>query len=191
MFLISSKDPHALYMNSGGLNQIHHSIVLSNISPVNYGGVAYYRYMYQHALDINDCLQFAESLTIGEPNYSGKKCILKNKSSGLVFGYSDANNIRIATTASAVLNERANPEIGETYAIVRQKVAVGYAPYHIAHVIFKDGNMNITVEADAGNPDLKQPVFDMYSTDPTSGGTFHDTYKKMYAPASTIVLDKR
>jgi hypothetical protein len=37
-------------------------------------------------------------------------------------------------------------------------------PYHAAIVLFKDGNTNITSEADAGKS-MKLPVFDMYSTD--------------------------
>ena len=36
-------------------------------------------------------------------------------------------------------------------------------PYHVASVIFEDGETNITLEADAGKITQK-PIFDMYST---------------------------
>ena len=38
----------------------------------------------------------------------------------------------------------------------------GTCPYHAATVIFKDGDTNITIEADAGIK-LDKPIFDMYS----------------------------
>ena len=39
----------------------------------------------------------------------------------------------------------------------------GVCPYHAATVIFKDGETNITLEADSGIKTQK-PIFDMYST---------------------------
>jgi len=38
----------------------------------------------------------------------------------------------------------------------------GTCPYHVATVVFKDGDTNITIEADAGIK-LDKPIFDMYS----------------------------
>ena len=43
-------------------------------------------------------------------------------------------------------------------------VDTGICPYHAATVIFKDGNTNITIEADAGLDKIHKPIFDMYST---------------------------
>lgn len=145
-------------------------------------------YTPRNPLSPNDCLQFSESLTKNEVGYSGSKCILKEKYTKLAFGWSYDQNISIA--ASAAQNFKANPEVGESYAIVRTDGKGGEVPYHIAYVIAKDGTTNITIEADAGNPDLRYPVFDMYDTaDPKK--TFHARYSKIYKPGSTIVLMRR
>jgi hypothetical protein len=52
----------------------------------------------------------------------------------------------------------------------------------------KDGNTNITMEADAGDLDLTYPVFDIYDD---RRKTFHARFSKLYHPATTIVLKKR
>jgi len=145
-------------------------------------------YTPRNPLSPNDCLQFSESLSKNEVGYSGNKCILKEKITKLAFGWTYDQNIRIADTAPQ--NFKANPDIGESYAIVRTDGKGGEVPYHIAYVIAKDGSTNITLEADAGNPDLRYPVFDMYDTvDPAK--SFHARYSKIYKPGATIVLMRR
>jgi hypothetical protein len=53
--------------------------------------------------------------------------------------------------------------------------------------LFKDGDTNVTLEANAGDPDLEHPVFDMYSsTNPAL--SWHARYINDYKPASTIVI---
>ena len=56
--------------------------------------------------------------------------------------------------------------------------------------MFKDGTTNITLEADSGNEELQDAIFDMYDTT-KKGKTFHDRYIDIYRPANTIVLTKR
>lgn len=156
----------------------------------------YYPYQYFDTLEINDCLQFAEAMTSGIKNYADTKCVLREKGSRFDFGKSYTSEINMSKGKSPtkthprfpeILNEKANPEIEESYAIVRGKTIQGEVPYHIAFVIAKDGDTNITIEADAGDSELKRPVFDMYSP----RDTFHDRYKEIYAPASTMVLEKK
>lgn len=188
-YMILKNDPHIIYTDS---NVSPHPWLklASGITITSKDGRTYYPFRYSHTLDINDCLQFAESLTLGEIGYSGTKCILKEKTSKLAFGFSDKQNIDIAISKGTPLNESANPNIGESYAIVRHAIVEGQPPYHIAYVMFKDGSTNVTLEADAGDLSLQHPVFDMYSTSNVKN-TFHRRYISIYNPASTIVLTKR
>ena len=145
-------------------------------------------YRAANPLEPNDCLILAESLSADVPGYQSTKCHFREKTTNLAFGFTDSQNIRISNTPSAIQNERANPDIGEAYAIVRKEIIEGEAPYHSAYVLFKDGNTNITMEADAGDPDLTYPVFDIYDD---RRKTFHARFSKLYHPATTIVLKKR
>lgn len=141
-------------------------------------------------LSPNDCLVFAESLAADIPGRSDTMCMFRERSTNLIFGHSYKQNIRIANTPSAILNEKADPEQNESYAIVRLADIEKEIPYHIGYVLFKDGSTTITMEADTGSPDLKYPVFDMYDTkDPKK--SFHRRFKSLYTPAVTIVLKKR
>jgi hypothetical protein len=186
-YIIKKSNPHILYTNTAVSPHPWLKLQSGNIVK---DGRTYYPFAYKHTLDLNDCLQFAESLSIGEIGYAGRKCVLREKGSSLLFGYTDEQNIAIATGRGSVLNESANPNLGESYAIVRHAVVAGNAPYHIAYVMFKDGSTNVTLEADAGNVDLTHPVFDMYSTTDAKE-TFHRRYVDSFTPASTIVLTKR
>ena len=188
-YVIPTKESHILYTDSTASPHPWLKRSTDKIIPAP-NGRTYYPYVYSHILDPNDCLQFAESLTLGEIGYKGTRCILKEKGSSLLFGYSDARNIDIALRRGEILNEKANPNIGESYAIVRHAVIEGKAPYHIAYVMFKDGSTNITLEADAGDPTIQHPVFDMYSTN-TPKQSFHARYIKDYSPASTVILTRR
>lgn len=145
-------------------------------------------YRAANPLEPNDCLILAESLSVDIPKYQSTKCQFREKNTNLVFGFNDPQNIKISNNPSAIQNERANPDVGEAYAVVRRRLVKGKVPYHIAYVLFKDGNTNITMEADAGDPDLKYPVFDIYDNNEK---TFHDAFSELYHPATTIVLKKR
>lgn len=150
-------------------------------------GKPYYAHIYAHMSQfINDCLQFVEGLVIGEPSYRGERSMLRPLGSRIPFGQSDGRNMQVANMKRVIQNEHANPNIGEAYAIVRTgDLWDDVVPYHIAYVLAKDGNSNITIEADAGTK-LRKPVFDIYSVISDSGETFHDRYKaELY---NTIVL---
>jgi len=102
-------------------------------------------------------------------------------------------------------DENANPNEGETYAIVtidsltekeerkliksREKIILSEEdmdtgsnkiPYHIASVIYKSGDINITLEA-AEDPSIteKQPHFSFYTIKPNMNN-FHNCRKKSY-----------
>jgi hypothetical protein len=138
----------------------------------------------------NDCLQFAEGLTIDDPNYRGTECVLREKSTRLLFGDSDEQNMKIVHLVESnhgEKNERVNPAIGESYAYVLKHIQnKDEAPYHIAHVLFKDGTTNITLEANAGDKKAKNPKFDMYDTRIKSGVTFHDETKRVFYESHII-----
>jgi len=182
---VDPRDPHILFIKKGNVHP--HSW----ITPINVKAPAgMIAYGPKHKLNPNDCLVLAEAIAINIPGYKSPKCVLKEHSTDLVFGYTDKQNIKIAKANTAILNENANPDIGDAYAIVRNEIIEKKAPYHIAYVIFKDGDTTITMEADAENPDLEYPMFDMYNTK-NKKQSFHSIYSKLYSPASTIILKKR
>lgn len=160
----------------------------------------------------NDCLRLGEELTCGIKNYIGEESILKEKYTGNEFGKSIDANRKIAvelddmskrtrrstrgkSTAqekSLNINDNADPKPGETYAIVKTKpVKIGQHPFHIAHVILRDQDVNITLEANAAYLHLKYPNFCMYSVDPASETTFHKTWNFMYPDGLTMTLVSR
>jgi hypothetical protein len=158
----------------------------------------------------NDCLRLGEELTCGIKNYIGDESILKEKYTGIVFGDSMETNRKIAveldnmskkTRASSrrsaaqqsvEINNDAAPKPGETYAIVKTKsTKIGQHPFHIAHVILRDKNFNITLEANAAYLKMEYPNFYMYSLDPTAKTTFHETWKFMYKDGVTMTLVSR
>lgn len=186
VFSINMDEPQLLYAKP---NIVKHPWIKRFTGKPIYQGRT--PYIFAHPLNPNDCLQFAESMSSGILGYSEAECIFKEKYSNLKFGHSDKLNIDIAKNRGNILNENANPNVGEAYAIVRKKVVEGKGPYHIGYVLFKDGDTNITLEANAGSPDLEHPVFDMYSTtNPTL--SWHSRYVEYFSeqgkPASTIVI---
>lgn len=142
----------------------------------------------------NDCLLFAEGMTINKFPYMDETCQFREKITGTEFGDSDEKNIEIAGEVRAFrechgniknANISVNPEIGECYVImVCEYIPNGYIPYHVAYVLFKDGTTNITIEANAGGNN-KKPIFDIYSVGAGAGAgtsrpTFHETYKNIF-----------
>lgn len=134
----------------------------------------------------NDCLILAESIiskNIENPNY--KKSLLRVvEEKERLFGYTDKQNIKIANDIKKKSNEidytNINPNIMDAYVIMPVELIKdsGNCPYHVAAVILKDGDTNITLEADAGCK-LKKGVFDMYST-VNKDETFYRRYKSNY-----------
>lgn len=124
--------------------------------------------------ETNDCLLFAERISLNNPLYSSSKSIFRvlDDKSSRKFGVSDKQNMDIARyTKNYVIkkeplyNLKVNPNIHDAYAIIPHAIPLdkGVCPYHAATVIFKDGETNITLEADSGIKTQK-PIFDMYST---------------------------
>ena len=121
----------------------------------------------------NDCLLFAERVSLNDLKYSKSASVFSvdlGKTSKK-FGKSDKDNSQIVsyTRTYAVKRDRlhnftVDPDIGDAYSMVPYEIPVdsGTCPYHVATVIFKDGDTNITIEADAGIK-LDKPIFDMYS----------------------------
>jgi hypothetical protein len=147
--------------------------------------------------EMNDCLRMAEELTCGIANYNEKVSVLKEKITGLAFGYQYGQNSKIASrlkhkTYENRVNDNALPNVGETYAIIRTSTKEGENPYHIAHVLFNDGDTNITLEANAGNKDLKYPEFEIYGfKNDGTYKTFYSTYKDIYEKSVAAVLVPR
>lgn len=138
----------------------------------------------------NDCLKFGEAMAIAirsgnmeyvihhlqTDNTDPELCVTISDREKILFGEKDNTNINLYKNISAIDNE-AIPKPGEAYAIVRRKIIVGKAPYHIAFVLYQDNGINITLEAEAdageGNPSGEYyPRFAFYDTNPI-GYTFH------------------
>ena len=121
----------------------------------------------------NDCLLFAERVSLNDLKYNKSASVFSvdlGKTSKK-FGKSDRDNSQIVsyTRNYAVKRDRlhnftVNPDIGDAYSMVPYSTPVdtGTCPYHVATVVFKDGDTNITIEVDAGIK-LDKPIFDMYS----------------------------
>jgi len=135
----------------------------------------------------NDCLLFAEKTAINNYDYTGISSVFKvlNDKSTRRFGVSDKQNTKITKYAKSesiknnlLFNISINPEINDAYAIVPDNIYMseGMCPYHVATVIFKDGDTNITIEADAGKK-INSPVFDMYSTKQENMSFYASHYK--------------
>ena len=123
----------------------------------------------------NDCLLFAERISLNEPKLETNSSIFRVESdkTNRRFGVSDKINREITNYTKNYYikknprhNVEVNPEIGNAYAMVPNKIPEDgiTCPYHAATVIFKDKNTNITLEADAGFTKRNLPVFDMYSS---------------------------
>lgn len=163
----------------------------------------------------NDCLKFGEAMGIairnGEMDYvidhlqtdttDPEVCLREN--SDILFGEGVMKNQKLYKKAGPIDND-AIPEPGQSYAIVRRKSKRNEkgdtsADYHIAFVIYQEGGINITLEAEANAGREYLPHFAFYDTSP-NGYTFHkrwaahlpgDTTERMealYSNGNTIVL---
>ena len=146
----------------------------------------------------SDCLNHAERCSSRNPKYDKNACVFSVQSSSKKtprkFGVSDSTigNLRnytrnyVATPRkNPMYNHNVNPNIGDTYAMIPYVIPKdkGICPYHVATVIFKDGNTNITTEADASRP-TKYPIFDMYSVS-DHRFSFYTIHQKTYTLESS------
>ena len=147
----------------------------------------------------NDCLHLSERLSLLNPHYNSNVSIFRVKSDKTQrkFGVNPKQNKDIAEqTNKNYLHEnpkyylQINPKIGEAYAMVPllESTTKKSCPYHVASVIFQDGETNITLEADAGKITQK-PIFDMYSTTKPQF-TFYANHWKTYTPLEEILYRK-
>jgi len=147
----------------------------------------------------NDCLHLSERLSLLNPNYNSDVSIFRVKSDKTQrkFGVNPKQNKSIAEqTNKNYLHENPkyyldiNPKIGEAYAMVPlvEPTTKKSCPYHVAAVIFQDGETNITLEADAGKITQK-PIFDMYSTTKPQF-TFYANHWQTYTPLEEILHRK-
>ena len=185
-YITSCKQNFKIHYDKNRQNDMPGKIFIKKSFPVKYSYLkvcddkappGYLCYKFVSKTFKNDCLQFAEGLTIDDPNYKGNECVLREKSTQLLLDSKHKDE----------KNERVNPAIGESYAYVLKDIKhKNEAPYHIAHVLFKDGTTNITLEANAGDKKAKKPKFDMYDTRVKSGATFHDETKRVFYESHII-----
>lgn len=165
-------------------------------------------------LNENDCLNFSEFLTCRNKSidkhdsrisilpfhYDASVLKAKHIDKRGDFGVSYKRNVDIVNKiGSSLINDNANPDQGNSYAIVKNEIPEeGQTPYHIAFVVYKHNGINVTLEASAhDNLDGKQKqynaFFSFYDSNPKSRNTFHKYYKKRYQPMpmTTIVLESR
>jgi len=134
-------------------------------------------------LNENDCLKFAESmeLAIFSGNMETVQKHLQSDESDpvlcvndtkILFGNSDEENIEIHKEPVLRDND-AIPSPGESYAIVRKEIGKGAAPYHITFVVYRDDDVNVTLEAEADAGKEYLPHFAFYDINNSSDYTFH------------------
>lgn len=141
--------------------------------------------------DKNDCLHLSERLSLLDPNYNSNVSIFRVESDKTKrkFGANPKQNKSIAEQTSKEFVPKnpkyyisIKPKINEAYAMVPlvEPTTRKSCPYHVANVIFQDGETNITLEADAGKITQK-PIFDMYSTTKPQY-TFYASHWQTYLP---------
>lgn len=157
------------------------------------------------AINENDCLKMSECLTIAtqtqDIQFFNKQIeqgegppVLKAKHTTSNFGESYDENIDILKNQilDNKKNDNAIPEQGEVYAIVNNDYSSnssGISPYHIAFVIYNDGDINITLEAAADKDKKENPaLFSFFDRKSSSKDTFHKTMSRFYPRGETIVL---
>jgi hypothetical protein len=151
-------------------------------------------------LNENDCLNFGECSTgkymgLEKENiqmfpYRYGTSILEEKETGMPFGVSDEDNINILKSVPPTkMDIYAIPEPGECYAIVRREFRPAFM-YHIAFCIYKDDDINITLEACADHGREYMPLFQFYDRNP-NGVNFYTKLKNDYPLSNVIVLRGR
>ena len=156
-----------------------------------------------NSMNENDCLQFGECMTIA--NQTGDidrfNMVIQSESTPPVlqfkhlenkqFGQTDKMNIKsVKQITESEKNVNAIPENGETYAIVRKDIVDDSAPFHIAFVLYRHQDINITLEASADAGAEYYPRFGFYDIKP-NGLTFHKLFSQHYTNGETTVLKSR
>ncbi|HEU4432067.1 MAG TPA: hypothetical protein VFR51_01640 [Pyrinomonadaceae bacterium] len=127
------------------------------VDQFDYNGSTYCAYKY-NGLFLKDCLHTAEELINQKQLQFNKETSSRVKGIGLVFGQAKSGkNIEYAKREASdghPVNERADPAVGEAYAIVGTGNPGKY-PYHAAAVVAKDGNDTVTLEVSADYTDAR------------------------------------
>jgi hypothetical protein len=214
IYRIYEDDNYRLYIKSDHLHEAAKfkflEIEVNNTKTVKKGKseVKYipvrFKFKYNNKQKIeNDCLLFAEGLTCGKHGH--EEPILMEMNTQIALGNKHAQDQNIAKQLEEniekygnTINENANPDVGQSYGIVRKdKTNVGEMPYHIAHVLFKDSDMNVTLEANASTAEdktVEYPEFGMYyvNNQKKIDSTFHRQFlEEGYDDSVTMVLVPR
>jgi len=139
----------------------------------------------------NDCLKFAEAMSIACLYDSTKNDVLSHlasndsepvfavKGTDIKFGESDNVNVsinsRLRRSADIKKDDNAIPASGDVYTIIRDSTKKSQSPYHASFVVYYDesNKVSITLEAEASDNDTEYlPRFSFYDTEPTAF-TFH------------------
>ena len=150
-------------------------------------------------VNIGDCIMkpkdfdykdFAGMSQFEEENFGSRE--EEDPSCNGYFGNTDNHNVRLAKIAEEVIpdkvDENINVEKGDAIALIYMgsynwkpsSSGEKQVPYHVVPIIDADDTSFVTLEADAGDPDRKLPVFDIYSKQSDSGNTFYDRYSGDY-----------
>ena len=203
VFLLKLPNPNSIYIKESEIENIKNSnptffnfLEQQRTSKRLSENSIYYNYEkftikkdYEIKGEKNDCLLFAEKVSLSNPTYKKSKSVFKVESDKTHrrFGVSDTQNIDIANyirneylKKDPSYNIKINPNINDAYAMVPHDLPIdsGMCPYHVATVIFKDGNTNITIEADAGIK-TNTAIFDMYSVEEYKH-SFFSSHAKTY-----------
>lgn len=170
------------------------------------GNHQYFRYEVS-CPGVRDCLHTAEELMQRKTlRPEAGEIYSKEKLTGKDFGDDETEggkplNRVIAEAALAQspnqVNIFASPQVGEAYAIVRQKAPeAGESPYHAAAVVARDGNDTVTLELSAGDEDgVKRDTAPRFFTQNVGSAdtSFHAQMKRVYGrdTAITIVLQPK
>lgn len=195
-FAINSEDENSIYIEYKYINEIKCSnrFIFDYLNEIRISsrtnkmeGYSKYTNTINFKKFDNDCLILAEGIIgkeLKDPNH--KKSLLRIiEDKEHLFGYTDKQNIQIANDINkkSTIDDyvRLNPEIMQAYGIMPVILPKDEktCPYHVESVIFKDGNTNITLEADSGCSKLDKPIFDIYSTI-IPEKSFYERYKKTY-----------
>ena len=154
---------------------------------------AKYRAYKHDGLFMKDCLHTAEELINQKKLDYGKGTYSRVRGLGLVFGREDDINAQYAQRVKDKKlphDEKANPDVGQAYAIV-ETGSVDKYPYHAAAVVAKDGNDTVTIEVSAGSKDAKDynTPGELHMYEIGGGGkSFHSDCKAIYDKPITIVI---
>ncbi|MER6812301.1 hypothetical protein ABT299_23805 [Spirillospora sp. NPDC000708] len=174
-YIVAQYEPLRLYVHPKNAEQPHYCT--AELDSVQYNGTKYVQYQPVRRF-LRDCLHTAEEIIYDGPlDLGGDYTHVE----GLLFGKSEAGNIRIAEARRGQerTDGKAHPDYNEAYVIV-STVAGSVYPYHAAAVVAIDGDDTVTLEVFARGTDARQNDrsaagrFEMYSS--KGGTTFHSVW---------------